>query len=162
MRNSLDTCYEITKLIKLSPRRDAIFQRLKDQFPEQSPGIRILCPTRWTIRAQTLNSIISNYQILLDVWEESKDYVKDVSTRSRIIGVSLCMKSFDFFFGVALGELILNHSDNLSKTLQSPRISAADGQALAEMTVRTLQTLNSEDTFKIYWIKLTKMASDLD
>ena len=28
------------------------------------------------------------------------------------------MKSFDFFFGVAMGNMLLCHSDNLSRTLQ--------------------------------------------
>ena len=46
MRNALDTSYEIIKLVKKSPRRDATLQRLKEQMPEESPGIRVLCPTR--------------------------------------------------------------------------------------------------------------------
>ena len=28
------------------------------------------------------------------------------------------MKMFDFLFGVSLGEMVLRHTDNLSKTLQ--------------------------------------------
>jgi hypothetical protein len=35
------------------------------------------------------------------------------------------MKSFDFVFGNMLGEMLLNHADNLSKTLQRKTISAA-------------------------------------
>ena len=45
--------------------------------------------------------------------------------RNRIAGVSVCMKSFDFFFGVAICEMLLCHSDNLSWTLQLSNISAA-------------------------------------
>ena len=48
MRNALDTVQEIIKLIKKSPRRDATLQRLKEEMAVKSPGIRILCPTRWT------------------------------------------------------------------------------------------------------------------
>ena len=44
----MDTAYELIKLIKKSPRRDAAFQKLKEKLPENSPGIRVLCPTRWT------------------------------------------------------------------------------------------------------------------
>ena len=54
------------------------------------------------------------------------------------------MKSFDFYFGVSLGELLLNHSDNLSKTLQSASMSAAEGQKIADMTINRRQvTLTS-------------------
>ena len=108
--------YELIKLIKKSPRRDAVFQKLK---AENSPGIRVLCPTRWTVKAEALHSILSNYEALQMLWQESLEFVKETEMRSRIIGVSACMKSFDFFFGASLGELLLSHSDNLSKTLQS-------------------------------------------
>lgn len=63
--------------------------------------------------------------------------VKDAEMRSRIIGVSTTMRSFNFFFGGLLGELILCHSDNLSRALQGSRVSAAEGQMIATMTVKT-------------------------
>ena len=49
MQDALDTTHEITKLIKKSPARDAIFKRLKEEMASDSPGIRVLCPTRWTV-----------------------------------------------------------------------------------------------------------------
>ena len=73
--------------------------------------------------------------------QESLDFVKETEMRSSIQGVSACMNSFDFFFGVVLGELLLNHSDNLSKTLQSRHMSAAEGQTIAVKTIRTLQSI---------------------
>ena len=61
--------------------------------------------------------------------------------RSRITGVSVCMKSFDFFLGVAIGELLLRHSENLSRTLQLSNISAAEGESVAKLSLQTLTTL---------------------
>ena len=162
MRDALDTSYEIIKLVKKSPRRDAILQRLKEQIPEESRGIRVLSPTRWTVRAQALQGIIVNNQVLQMLWQESLDFVKETEMRSRIQGVSACMNSFYFFFGVVLGELLLNHSDNLSKTLQSRHMSAAEGQKIAVMTIRTLQSIRSEGNIQLFWKKVTKMASDLE
>lgn len=52
------------------------------------------------------------------------------------------MQMFDFFFGVMLGELVLRHTDNLSWTLQSPKLSAAARQVVARMTLLTLQALS--------------------
>ena len=77
-------------------------------------------------------------------------FVKETEMRSRIQGVSTCMNSFDFYFGLLLRELLLNHSDNLSKTFQATQMSAIDGQKLAEMTVCTLQLIRSDDNFKHY------------
>ena len=141
MKDALDTSYELIKLVKKSPRCDALLQQLKEQMPNDSPGIRVLCPTRWTVRAQALHSILANYEVLQILWDESLEIVKDTEMRSRIQGVLSCMKSFDFYFGVSLGELLLNHSDNLSKTLQSASMSAAVGQKIADLTVCTLNSI---------------------
>ena len=56
LRDTLDTCLEMSKLLKYSPKRDAAFEALKSQIAPTNPGFRTLCPTRWTVRAATLNS----------------------------------------------------------------------------------------------------------
>ena len=127
MRDALDTAYEIVKLVKKSPRHDATLHKIKQEMPESSPGIRVLCPIRWTVRADALQSIISNYEFLQKLWLESLDFVKETEMKCRIQGVASCMKTFDFF-GTVFGELLLRHSDNLSRTLQSSSMSAAEGQ----------------------------------
>ena len=86
-------------------------------MPPDTPGLRVLCPTRWTVRAQSLESILKNYTVLQELWIDCEDYVKEVDARAQINGVSAQMKSFNFLYGVSLGELLLMHSDNLSKTL---------------------------------------------
>jgi hypothetical protein len=68
---------EITKLIKKSPRRDALLQKLKQELSFETPGIRVLCPTRWTVRATALHSILENYEVLLELWSESLVIVKE-------------------------------------------------------------------------------------
>ena len=49
-QEALDITREITKLVKLSPRRGSIFQRLKDELAPQDPGIRVLCPSDGQLR----------------------------------------------------------------------------------------------------------------
>ena len=61
------------------------------------------------------------------------------------------MHSFDFLFGISLGSLILRHSDNLSKSLQHQSMSAAEGQHLAELSVKVLQSLRNSDQFKLFY-----------
>ena len=64
MKSCLDTAYEITKLIKYSPRREAIFHALKTVLSPGTCGIRVLCPTQWTVRAESLANILSKYSVL--------------------------------------------------------------------------------------------------
>ena len=151
MQDALDTTHEITKLIKKSPARDAIFKRLKEEIGSDSPGIRVLCPTRWTVRAEALKSILDNFNVLLELWAESLERVKDTEMKARIQGVSAQMMRFDYFFGVSLGLLILRHTDNLSKTMQKADILAAEGQAIAVMTVSTLKSLRNDANFVLFW-----------
>ncbi|XP_048732510.2 zinc finger MYM-type protein 1-like [Ostrea edulis] len=128
MRDALDTVFEMSKLIKYSPRRDTILEQLKREMAPDTPGFRVLCPTRWTVRAASLNSVLKNYSVLQSLWETCYESTKDVETRSRIIGVKAQMQSFDFLFGVSLGYDILRHTDNLSRTLQTKELSVAEGQ----------------------------------
>ena len=158
LRNCLDVVQEMTNLIKKSPRRDALLQTLKEEINVQSPGIRVLCPTRWTVRADCLDSILRNYNVLFQLWEESLDIVKEAEMRGRIIGVSTYMKSFDVYFGVILSEMLLRHSDNLSKSLQTSQMSAAEGQQVASLTVRTLTSLREDGQFELFWTKVTTLA----
>jgi len=158
-KNALDTAYEIIKLVKESTRREAMLQILSNTY-RKTTGIRVLCPARWSVRAQALQSIIANYNILQKPWHEALDIVKDTEMKSRIQGVSICMKLFEFFFGLVLKEFILKHSDNLCKTLQTRQMSAAEGQKIAEMTVCTLQSVWSYENFELFWTKVTAMASN--
>ena len=61
------------------------------------------------------------------------------------------MKSFNFFFGIRLGHLVLSHSDKLSVTLQTPKISAAEAQKLSRRTVGTIVSLREEAHFNKSW-----------
>ena len=74
-----------------------------------------------------MQSIIQNYSVLQSLWDQATDIVHDTETIARIRGVAAHMQSFEFFFGLVLGEILLHHTDNLSKTLQK-NYSASEGQ----------------------------------
>ena len=81
----------LTKLIKYSPQRDAIFHELKAQNDaltgNSTAGIRVLCPTRWNVHADALLSIKNNYKVLLSTWEDAVQITKDTESKARIQGV---------------------------------------------------------------------------
>ena len=72
------------------------------------------------------------------------------------------MHSFKCFYGLFLGQLLLQHNDNLSKTLQSQNMSAAEGQKIAEMSICTLQSIRCDANFELFWKKVTDLAEELD
>ena len=162
MRSCLDAVFEITKLIKKSPQRDAIFQKLKHDLATDTPSFRVLCPTRWTVRAASLKSVLDNYEVLFGVWGESKNSQIDSEMKARIIGIENQMLTFNFLLGTSLRTLILQHSDNLSKSLQHDTITAAEGQQLAKLTIDVLKSIHKEDKFKSFYDHVLLHQSDFD
>ena len=160
MKVALETTHEITKLIKYSPRRENLFDSIKEELAPSDPGIRVLCPTRWTVQADSMKSIICNYEVLIELWEKATDIVRDTETIARIRGVAAQMNPFSFYFGLVLGEMLLCHSDNLNKTLQHDKLSAAEGQAIAVMTNTTLASLRNDAHYDLFWQKVIAMAKE--
>ena len=97
---------------------------------------------------------ISNWPVLTQLWEESLEIAKDSEIVARIRGVPSQMHCFTFLFGVNLGELILRHTDNLSRTLQHKELSASESQEIARLTVATLQTLRNDESYELFWKQL--------
>lgn len=77
--------------------------------------------------------------------------MSESETRARITGVQTMMDTFEYFFGLVLGERILKHTDNLSKTLQNPSLAASEGQQLAELTCQTLEHIRTTECFDLFW-----------
>ncbi|XP_052253227.1 zinc finger MYM-type protein 1-like [Dreissena polymorpha] len=162
LRDTMDTVHEVSKLIKYSPKRDSTLQTLKEEMSPDTPGFRVLCPTRWTVRAASLCSVLDNYTVLQTLWDTCYEQTKDSEIRSRIVGVRSQMESFDLFFGVHLGYIILRHTDNLSRTLQQKDMSASEGQAVASMTVETLTSKRSDDAYDKFWVDVNSQLDDVD
>ena len=167
MSSALDTTYEIVKLVKYSPKRELLFKELKKECGTNhgdsvTPGVRALCPTRWTVRADSLSAIVLNYSTLQSTWDNALEVARDSESKARIHGVSSQMKTFEYYFGISLGELVLRHSDNLSRTLQHKSLSAAEGQHVAAMVVKTIESMRSEEAYKLFWDKVLLSIESLD
>ena len=162
MKDCLDTCYELVKLIKFSPKREAILTRLKEEIGSDAPSIRTLCPTRWTVRAESLASIVAKYKDLQGLWEEALMVTSDTEMKARIRGIASRMGTFQFLFGLLLSEMILRHTDKLSKTLQNPELSSTEGHEIAILTVKTLQRVRLDSDFDLFWEKVELRRVQLD
>ena len=117
---------DITKLILKSPKRDAIFHKLKEDLVTYTPSFCVLWPISyrggWCMQHQCRACYtIMKFSQCLGGIQEFGDL-----QNARIIGIETHMPTFDFFFFA----LTLIYSDNLSKNLQheNETISAAEGQ----------------------------------
>ena len=160
-REALETAFEISKLIKISPKRNATFDRIKAEIVNDSSvgGIRRFCPTRWTLRGGAIKSILENYDVLNQLWEECLEERLEPDVKGRIIGVRAQMSQYNLLFGLKLSERILCITDNLSKILQRQSLSAAEAQDLAELTNDTLKSLRTDEAFDLFY-QLVEHLSD--
>ena len=58
LHDVLNTVFEITKLLKFSLKQNALFDKLQHEIAPGIPGFLTLCPTRWTIWASPLRSVL--------------------------------------------------------------------------------------------------------
>ena len=79
--------------------------------------------------------------------------------KARILGIEAQMKTFNYLFGVLLGEVILRNTDNLSRTLQHQHLFAAEGQNVASLTVKTLERIRTDKAFALFWKKAELVRS---
>jgi len=82
LKSTLDTTLEVSKLLKYSPRRGGIFEKLKCEISPETPGFRTLCPIRWMVRFASLASVKDNYKVLQELWDEALDVAKDTDTHA--------------------------------------------------------------------------------
>ena len=96
-----------------------------------------------------MKSILDNWVALQQVWDESLDGNLEPETKNRIFGVKSQMTTFDYFYGVTILQLVLRHSDNLSKTLQKSSLTSCQGKEIADLTLQTIISLRSESEFEL-------------
>ena len=61
------------------------------------------------------------------------------------------MNTFDFFFGLNLGQRLFSHADNLLRTLQQTKMSALSGKRVACLTKDVLQKMRNDTSFRSFY-----------
>ena len=114
---------------------------------------------RWTVKAKAFKSIIDNYPLLLQTFEEDlEDSVMTTEMRARINGIISIMYKFDYYFGFELGHFVLKYTDNSAQKLQKSNLNAAQGHEMAMMTVKALKEEESDENFEIFFNMVTENA----
>ena len=162
MSDTFDTLFEISKALKYSAKKKAMSLSLKQELSPSSPSIRPLCPTCWTVHAESLRSVIANYKVLQGLMEQIiEEYRGMTEATSSTKGILSTMEKFSFFFGVVVSEVFFGITDKLSKAVQSKSIYAFEATQYASVTLRCLEEKQSEDRFNSLWEDLIGKKSKL-
>ena len=71
------------------------------------------------------------------------------------------MGTFDYFYRVNLGRMLLKHSDNLSRAIQTSHMSAAECQLVVVLTRKTLTKICTKEVFFLLWERCKKANREL-
>ena len=67
-RDAISLVKDIVTSIRDSPKRMAFFTSLQDTT---APGLRPLCPTRWTMRISSVSALLANYKSVVEFLVDS-------------------------------------------------------------------------------------------
>ena len=146
---------------KFSPKREALFKKLKEDLATELPGFITLCPTKWAVRYGSLQSAIYNWNVLKELQDECLETNLEPDIKELIIEVKHQMGTFDYFYGENLGGMSLKYSDNLSPGIETSHMPAAECQLVATLTKKTLTKIRTEEAFSLFWERCKKAATEL-
>ena len=116
MRGALDAALSWIHF-KYSLKSQEASNRLKEDTAPGNSVDRALCSNRWTVRGTLLQSILDNWAVFQELWDDILEGKVDSEIRGQVIRVQTQKQSFNFFFWIQLG-VVLMHTDNLSSSLQ--------------------------------------------
>ena len=66
------------------------------------------------------------------------------------MGLGGHIRTFDCFYGLRLGILLLKHSNNLSALLQTKDLCDAEAQILTKHNVATLKKMRTDENYHLF------------
>jgi hypothetical protein len=160
IKDALNFSMELIQLIKLSPKRQALFEAIQQQQgSQQNASIRTLCPTRWTVRAGAMQAIILHYQTLQETMEKSSHGSDDCSRRAN--GILALMERFSTFFGLKLSYLLFSITEQCSVHLQRQDGTTEDGYLIIDTCLKALKSLRADSKFLSFFTSVKNEAEGL-
>ena len=160
IRDAIDLVMELSKLIRYSPKRTALFETLQSQLANHSPSLKPLCPTRWTVRTGAIQSVLSNYSVLCEALVQINLETHDDYGR-KAGGYLAQMGKFSTYFGLKLSHLIFSGIEQLSITLQGKNTTVQEAVMAADLAVCYLRRQRTDGSFDSFYSRVVDGAKEL-
>ena len=160
IREALTVTTELASIIRASPKRLAQFRHLQEELSPGLPGLKPLCPTRWTVRTEAIYAVIMNYSVLRNELEKIGEEACGEASR-KSLGVLAIMERFTTFFGLKLSFLIFSAIEQLSKTLQCKNINAQEVSTAVNAPKRFLERQRDYLAIKSFYFSVVHEACEL-
>ena len=159
IRDVIDLVKELNVVVRASAKCHALFEKIchellmnDENLPSSvSPvSLRQLCPTRWTVRAKSMASVVDNYDVILPTLD--KVAAEDNSeSGSKAKGLSKCFLRFATYFALKLGITVFQQAEQLSCLLQRKTLTAVAAKHAADALITSLQSIRNDKSFELFW-----------
>ena len=126
---------------------------------ESTPSLKTLCPTRSTVRHTAINSILLNYQVLLETLEAVAEGHDEYAAKAY--GLCIKMELFDKYIGLKLALKIFAAADQFSVNLQAKDITIQEATRGAGLLVSHFKSLRTEPQFNTFYEQILVQSSTL-
>ena len=163
IRNVMDFVYNLVQLIRFSPKRLSLFDSFRKDVAlnsgETTTSLRTLCPTRWTVRHASIDSIVQNYQVLQAALGEILLGHDEYAAKAN--GLLTRMEKVDTFFGLKLAYLVFSSAELLSVNLQAVDITVQEALKGAELLIAHFKSLRDDACFDRFYDAVYQDSKDL-
>ena len=160
VRDASSMTTEISTIIRSSPKRLAQFRHLQEELSPGVPGLKPLCPTRWTVRTESLHAVIKNYPIIMKELDVINEEAKGESSR-KSLGVVALMEKFSTYFGLKMSLMVFSAMEQLSRTLEYRDINAQEVLSSVKMANNFLERQRSDSAFNLFYEAVVREAESI-
>lgn len=155
LQTALDLVHHLVTFIRLSAKRTDVLNRMQtmasiDDEAANTPmqinsitSLRPLCPTRWTVRASAISSVLVNYEHLLATLQHiGSDRTTPADAASTARGLQKTVQSTEAYFSCVVAHRLFALTDAFATSIQSPTMT------IAEVLRRKRHVLNELRVFR--------------
>ncbi len=157
VREALALTSELNTLVRASSKRLRLFARIQNDLAPGNPGLKPLCPTRWTVWIGALDSVIKNYVVI----SSELEVLKSGEPSRKSCGLLAMMDKFAVYFGLRLSHMIFAVSEQLSVTLQRKDINAQEATKAVKQARLFFERHRSDSEFNHFFQSVSNKASEL-
>ncbi|CAM4768570.1 unnamed protein product [Rotaria magnacalcarata] len=156
---ALNITKDIVNFVRRSPKRLNIAEKLSFDLCITSSQLKPLCPTRWTVRASSMNSLLANHHLIQSVMKELVEQKGESGVKAA--GWLNQMENFQTFFGLKLGHVIFVATEELSCSLQRIDNCLHDVLCAVNVLISYFTRIRSNEYFETFYSKVVTEAEFL-
>lgn len=155
-RDILSVITELISFVTGSPKRLHWFKTFQEE--EESVSLVKFCPTRWTLKASSLRSVLKNYRPLILFLQEVASERSESSAKAS--GLAKALSKFQTYFMLKLMELVFSRLETVSSALQKRSLMLDEAKRMIKAARESISELRH--SFPRFWAESLAEASELE